>query len=415
MGQAQTEKAFAELAGRERRFTMRILIDATAAMSGGKVYLAHLLPQLARLAAGHELIVLHNGDLAGVEAEVANSAPAAQLRMQRVAGLAATNRVWLGKAVVKLFWRLVVFPWHLWRLQPEVLFSNAGYAPGWLPRRTRLVLALHNSMPLRTELIDDERSTLRRWRLQLLRWLMGRAARRSAATIVFSHDTRERVRASFGITENTLAVVHHGMDWGAAERAQPLDESVLRQFGLTQPYLLFVAQFHRYKNLGTLVAAFAQVHARHPALQLALVGDQADADYWREIAAQIVALGVAGSVAQVPGCARAQLLHVYRGALAFVHPSLAETCSFPLLEALALGVPVAAARMSALPEIAGEAALYFDPYDVAGLATVLERLVVDEALRGELSKQAIARARMFSWEAAARQTLEVLEAVGRGG
>jgi glycosyltransferase involved in cell wall biosynthesis len=396
---------------------MRILIDATAAMSGGKVYLAHLLPQLARLAAGHELIVLHNGDLAEVEVEIVGSAQAAQLRMQRVEGLAATNRVWIGKAIVKLFWRLVVFPWHLWRLQPDVLFSNAGYAPGWMPSRTKLVLALHNSMPLRTELIAEERSTLRRWRLRLLRRLMGRAARRSAATIVFSHDTRQRVRDSFDIRENTLAVVHHGIDWGAAERAQPLDEDVLRQCGLTQPYLLFVSQFHRYKNLGTLVEAFAQVHQRqsslHPELQLALVGDQADAEYWRETEAQIAALGLTDSIVQVPACARESLQHVYRGALAFVHPSLAETCSFPLLEALALGVPVAVARMSALPEIAGEAALYFDPHNAAELAAVLERLVGDEALRGELSQKAIKRAQMFTWEVAARQTLEVLEAAGR--
>ena len=392
---------------------MRILIDATAAMSGGKVYLAHLLPQLARLAAGHELIVLHNGDLAEMEAKIAGSTPAAQVRMQRVEGLAATNRVWIGKAIVKLFWRLVVFPWHLWRLRPEVLFSNAGYAPGWLPRRTRLVLALHNSMPLRAELIAEERSTLRRWRLRLLRRLMGQAAWRSAATIVFSHDTRQRVRTSFDMLGNTLAVVHHGIDWGAAERAQPLDEGVLRQCGLTQPYLLFVSQFHRYKNLGTLVEAFAQVRVRHPELQLALVGDQADADYWREIAAQITALGLTDSVVQVPGCAREQLQHVYRGARAFVHPSLAETCSFPLLEALALGVPVAAARMSALPEIAGDAALYFDPHNVAELAAVLERLVEDEALRDDLRTKASERAQMFSWETAARQTLEVLEAVGR--
>jgi glycosyltransferase involved in cell wall biosynthesis len=392
---------------------MRILIDGTAAMSGGKVYLVHLLPQLARLARGHEWIVLHNGDLAEVEAEIAQSTHAAQLRMQRVEGLAATNRVWIGKAVVKLFWRLVVFPWHLWRLQPDVLFSNAGYAPGWLPRRTKLVLALHNSMPLRGELIAAERSLLRRWRLRLLRLLMAKAARRSAATIVFSHDTRQRVRTDFGMLGNTLAVVHHGIDWGAAERAQPLNESLLRQCGLTQPYLLFVSQFHRYKNLGTLVEAFAQVRARHPELQLALVGDQADAAYWGEIEAQITALKLTDNIVQVPACARAQLQHIYRGARAFVHPSLAETCSFPLLEALALGVPVAAARLSALPEIAGEAALYFDPHNPAELAAVLKQLVEDEALRGELREKAIRRAKEFSWEAAARQTLDVLEAVGR--
>lgn len=387
---------------------MRIVVDATAAMSGGKVYLTHLLPRLAHLASNHELIVLHNGDLAELDVLETD----ARLRLQRVEGLTASNSVWLGKAVVKLFWRLFVFPLHLRRLQPDVLFSNAGFAPGWQPRRTKLVVALHNSMPLRAELIADERSLLRRWRLKLLRKLMGKAVRRSAATIVFSHDTRQRVQAAFGVAPNKLAVIHHGIDWGAAERALDCDAQLLRQVGLSQPYLLYVSQFHRYKNLTTLLDAFALVWPRHPQLKLALVGDLADAEYWLECERRIARLGLAGQVIHVPVCEREQLQQLYRGALAFVHPSLAETCSFPLLEALALGVPIAAARMSALPEIAGEAAVYFDPHDPHELAEMLERLIVDEELRAKLRGKAIERSQQFSWEAAARETLKLLETVG---
>lgn len=387
---------------------MRILIDATAAMSGGGVYLAHLLPELVRRAAGHELIVFHNGEFADL-ATLPDAA--ARVRLEPVAGLSARNDAWLGKAILKLLWRLVVFPLALRRLKPDVLFSNAGFVPGWKPRGLRIVVALHNSMPLRAELIAEERSALRRWRLQLLRRLMGKAVRQSAATIVFSHDTRTRVQQCYGVAPQRLAVVHHGIDWGAAERQQPVKQETLARLGLQQPYLLYVSQFHRYKNLLPLIEAFAQSAAQHPELRLALVGDLADAEYWREVEQEIAARGLTGRVVHVAACARPELLSVYRGALAFVHPSLAETCSFPLLEALALGVPVAAARMSALPEIAGEAALYFDPYDARELAAVLERLVVDEALRATLSRQAAARAEQFSWATAAAQTLAVLETV----
>jgi glycosyltransferase involved in cell wall biosynthesis len=387
---------------------MRILIDATAAMSGGKVYLAHLLPELARRAVGHELIVIHNGDFAGLDAL---PDAAATVRLQQVAGLGARNDAWLGKAVLKLVWRLIVFPLDLRRLRPDVLLSNAGFVPGWKPRRLRVVLALHNSMPLRAELIADERSALRRWRLQLLRRLMGRAVRQSAATIVFSQDTRTRVRQCFAVAPERVSVVYHGMDWGAAERQTPVNEAALARLGLRRPYFLYVSQFHRYKNLLPLIEAFGQVAARHPAVTLALVGDLADADYWREVEQRIAALGLRERIVHVAACERAALQSVYRGALAFVHPSLAETCSFPLLEALALGVPVAAARMSALPEIAGDAAVYFDPHRADELAAVLERLITDEPLRAELSQRAAARAEQFTWAAAAEQTLAVLEAV----
>jgi glycosyltransferase involved in cell wall biosynthesis len=387
---------------------MRIVVDATAAMSGGKVYLTHLLPKLVQMASSHELIVLHNGDVDGLS-ELPTDA---RLHLHRVAGLAASNSVWLGKAIIKLCWRLFVFPLYLRRWQPDVLFSNAGFAPGWQPRRTKLVIALHNSMPLRAELIAEEHSLLRRWRLRLLRRLMGQAVRRSAATIVFSHDTQRRVQAAFGGTPEKLTVIHHGIDWGAAERAQDCSAQFLQQLGLTQPYLLYVSQFHRYKNLTTLLDAFALIWRRHPQLKLALVGDLADAEYWRECAAQIARLDLAERVVCLPACERAQLLQLYRGALAFVHPSLAETCSFPLLEAMAMGVPIAAARMSALPEIAGEAAIYFDPYDERELADVLEQLIVDEELRATLRNRAIERSERFAWEAAARATLKLLETIG---
>ena len=372
---------------------MRILIDATAAMSGGKVYLDHLLPPLLRDARGHEFVILHNGELI----ETPSLPSGARVEWQTVAGLAASNRVWIGKAVIKLLWRLLILPYQLWRHQPDVFFSNAGFAPGWMPRRTRLVLALHNSMPLRAELIAAERSPLHRWRLQLLRRLIGRSARRAAATIVFSHDTSERLQASCGPLPYEPSVVYHGIDWqGVAPNDPP---------ALPQPYLLYVSQFHRYKNVERLLAAFAQLRAAHPALSLVLIGAAADAGYWRELKPQLAAL----NVTHWPTYPRDRLPQVYQHAVAFVHPSLAETCSFPLLEALAAGVPVAAARMSALPEIAGDAACYFDPYDEQDIVRVLERLLTDAALRAELSAKAKQRAQAFTWEIAAAKTLAVLE------
>src|SRR5262249_20258517 len=87
---------------------------------------------------------------------------------------------------------------------------------------------------------------------------------------------------------------------------------------------------------------------------------------------------------------------------------------FPLLEAMALGIPIAAARISALPEIARDAAIYFDPYDPKEMAEALDRLIRDESLRSELSRKAVERARQFSWEEAARETLNVFEQVVTG-
>jgi glycosyltransferase involved in cell wall biosynthesis len=106
-----------------------------------------------------------------------------------------------------------------------------------------------------------------------------------------------------------------------------------------------------------------------------------------------------------------QLATVYEKAEAFVFPSLYEGFGFPLLEAMARGVPSIAARSSSLPEIGGDAALYFEPRDVDGLVAQLRRVLGDASLRQDLSRRGRERASRFRWDVAAAQTLDVLRRV----
>ncbi len=390
---------------------MRIVIDATAALSGGKVYLDQLLPQFARLAAEHEFIVFHTGDFDDFASRRFDNQSNGRFQFRRVVLPFAERGSWIGSSGLRMLWRLFILPLHLRRLAPDLLFSNAMFGPGWKPEGVKSVLALHNSMPLRDELVADESSELRRWRLVALKRLMHRALRDSDGSIVFSHDTKRRLMDCFDGLKCEPSVVYHGIDWGEREREAAAKSDGLQRFGITRPYLLYVSQFHRYKNVLRLLEAFAILREKHPRLLLALVGDAADKTYWQEIEAEMDRLKISDCVKHIPLCPREQLLGIYGNATAFVHPSLAETCSFPLLEAMAMGVPIAAARMSALPEIAGDAAVYFDPYDPGEMAEAMDRLVWDEALRDELSRKAIERAKSFSWSETARQTLQVFEQV----
>jgi glycosyltransferase involved in cell wall biosynthesis len=386
---------------------MKIVVDATAAISGGKLYLEKLLPQLAEIDFQHEFIIFHTGDLEMLAATLGGD----QFKFRRAAIPLLRGGQWAGASVLRMLWRKFVLPGHLRRIEPDLLFSNSGAVPCRKPAKTKVLIALHNCMPLREELIDEERSVVRRWRLTLLRRQMRKALRACDGSIAFSEDTRLRIKENFGELPHTPSVVHHAIDWGERERQMQIDSDVLRRLGIAPPYLLYVSQFHRYKNVLRLLEAFARLAANHSSLTLALVGAAADADYWQEVEAAITRLNLRGRVVHISACPREQLIAMYRGALAFVQPSLAETCSFPLLEALALGVPAAVARMSALPEMAGEAAVYFDPYNIDEMAGAMERLVWDEALRGELSRKAIEQAAKFSWADNARQTLQVFEQV----
>lgn len=383
---------------------MRIAIDATAAVSGGKVYLDHLLPCWGPLAAGHEFTVFHVGDL---EVELLALGRQFQFRRARLPSSATTHGLVGG--LLKMMWRLVVLPWHLRRLQPDVLFSTASFGPAWRPARTRLVLALHNSIPVQLDLIRGETSPMRRMRLVLLRRLMRRALSDCDGVIVFSEDLRQRIRSSFPQLKRDPSVVYHGIEWGEEERRVPPDAGRLAELGIHPPYLLYVSHFHRYKNVVRLLEGFALVRTQFPHVSLVLAGEATDPVYWGEAQATIVRLGLGAAVRHVGPRSREELKDVYRGALAFVYPSLAENCPFAVLEALALGLPIAAARASSLPEICGEAAIFFDPHDPGDISEALGQLVSRGALREDLGRKAVARAQAFSWPEAARLTLRILE------
>jgi alpha-1,3-rhamnosyl/mannosyltransferase len=121
----------------------------------------------------------------------------------------------------------------------------------------------------------------------------------------------------------------------------------------------------------------------------------------------VEALALGDAVRFVGPVTEGDLKALYTGAMAFCFPSLYEGFGLPILEAMACGTPVACSNTSSLPEVAGDAALYFDPIDVESMIQVLERMLTDAELRVELRAQGLARKSQFSWARTARETLQV--------
>jgi alpha-1,3-rhamnosyl/mannosyltransferase len=105
---------------------------------------------------------------------------------------------------------------------------------------------------------------------------------------------------------------------------------------------------------------------------------------------------------------REDLLRLYERAQAFVYPSTFEGFGMPVLEALAAGIPVACSNIAPIKEVAGDAALFFDPSDEEAIATALDQILNDKPLRGKLAQAGPERARPFTWKRTAEQTLKVL-------
>ena len=221
---------------------------------------------------------------------------------------------------------------------------------------------------------------------------MQREVAAADAIVCVSESTRRDLLRYYDADPSRVHAILSGLGTPAA--AEPID-------GLPSRYILFVSTIEPRKNLGTLLDAWERIRASYDGA-LVVVGKIG----WKSesLVPRLRGKGVV-HLDYVPA---AQLATIYERAEAFVFPSIYEGFGFPLLEAMARGVPSLAARSSSLPEIGGDAALYFDPMDAGALASQLGRVVSDSALREELARKGRARAAEFGWEDAAEKTLEVL-------
>ena len=264
----------------------------------------------------------------------------------------------------------------------------------------------------------DTVSRANRWFLQAM---TGRFLRAADAIIAVSECTKRDAQRLYGIADSRICVIHEGVH----DRFRPCGPdavaSVRQRHGLPARYLLFVGTIEPRKNLAALLEALAVLKRRAvdrggpPEVpKLVIVGKKgwlSDGFFerLRELAL--------GPDVVLPGFVPDEdLPAVYSGAECFVFPSLYEGFGLPVLEAMACGVPVICSNASSLPEIAGAAALLFDPGEPAELAAAIERVLADAAFRGELAERGRCQAAKFTWQRAAERTLAVYaDVAGRRG
>ena len=219
------------------------------------------------------------------------------------------------------------------------------------------------------------------------------AAAASDAIIAVSRFTANHVRDLLGVDEARIHVVPHGVQMPSAlpQRREPM--------------ILFAGVIQRRKNFARVVKAFETMP---PEWRLVVAGAKEGYGAQQELSAveqspRRAAIQLVGHVT------RDQLNGLFSRASVFAFPSLDEGFGMPILEAMAHGVPVVTSNISAMPEVAGDAALLVDPTSVEQIAEAFQTLIANRALRDELVSRGLARAREFTWEKAAEQTWAVYQ------
>jgi glycosyltransferase involved in cell wall biosynthesis len=276
----------------------------------------------------------------------------------------------------------------------DLVHSLASTAP--LRGRFRRVVTVHDLIYAR---FPEAHSGLRE---RGMRVLVPAAVRRSDRVIADSKSTREDLVQLLGTAPERIDVVPLGL--GSVRRVEPLSEADMRarlNLGARRVVLALSAK-RPHKNLAALIGALAQMPA---ADRPVLVLPGYPTWHEEELRDRALALGVEDEVRFPAWVDAAQLEALWALSDAFVFPSLYEGFGLPVLEAMARGVPVACSNSSSLPEVAGDAALLFDPRDEPAIAAALVRLLDDRALRARLIALGLTRAGEFTWQRTAQLTL----------
>ncbi|HET9015165.1 MAG TPA: glycosyltransferase family 1 protein [Thermomicrobiaceae bacterium] len=308
-----------------------------------------------------------------------------------------TSRLPTGRPEVRILWEQVLAPAALAVGGFDVIHAPVNVAPVLSPAPT--VVTVHDLAFVR---YPEQYPGRKQRYLNLLTRL---SVERAARVITVSESTRADVLREYHVHPERVVTVPNGVDPSLVPVSDLARLAAFRRdHGLPERFLLFVGTLQPRKNLVGLLRAYARVGDR---LDLPLVVVGAAGWQYSPIFDEVRALGL-GDRVSFAGYADGDTLALWYGAAtALVFPSLYEGFGLPVLEAMACGTPVVTSSTSSLPEVAGDAALLVDPEDVAALGEALVRVAGDEGLHADLARRGIERAKRFTWERTARETVAV--------
>jgi glycosyltransferase involved in cell wall biosynthesis len=295
---------------------------------------------------------------------------------------------------------LTRFAWRLLRDRLDLFHATHYVIPPLA--RARAVVTIHDIIHVLYPQFLPNRAAL-----VYARVMIRRALKRADRILTVSYNSKRDLVDYFGIAPARIEVVYNGVaDRFRPEAARADRDRVSGKYGLPRPYLLFLGGEKPHKNVRNVLRAFAEAR-RQKDLPHSLVLAGPMPKNRSRVEALISALDLDKRVVRPGVVPEEDLPGLFAGADAFIYPTLYEGFGLPVVEAMACGVPVLTSSTSALQEIAGGYAYLVDPMDVDAIARGIVDLATDPARRLEFADLGQRRARDFSWDRAAEETLRV--------
>lgn len=284
----------------------------------------------------------------------------------------------------------------LYSLKPDVVHFTMTQQP--LLYFGRIVTTTHDLTMLRFTRPGKRSRLLHAVRMTLYRFLFWWSHRKSQAIIVPSNYVAEDLAKLQPFTQRKITVTYESSEPPISGKATPLK-------GVTKPFIFHTGSPFPHKNIKRLIAAFELVHQSHPELQLVLSGKHEH--YFEKLKKHIQKSPARDNIITPGWVELSELKWLYQNAAAYVLTSLSEGFGLPGLEAMAHGCPLVSSNATCLPEIYGDAALFFNPMQTEDMAHKIERVLTDKDFVKDLLTREKQQITKYSWERMAQQTLEV--------
>jgi glycosyltransferase involved in cell wall biosynthesis len=312
-------------------------------------------------------------------------------------------------------WTQTRFARSIWSDKPDVLWMPMHNMPILIRGKVKTVVTIHD---LAFKYFPETFTSKDLFKINFLT----RVALMFADKIITISESSKRDILKFypDVKSKDIKVIYHGFDAEVFEKERDLikEEDIKKQYNIAGNYIIYIGAIQPRKNLEKLVEAFevlkkelnqadSQGRRSWRDLKLVLVGEHA---WLSEGVFQKIEKSPNKNDIITPGRIDFEPLgHLLRGSRAFVFPSLYEGFGIPILEAFASKVPVVCSKNSSLPEVGGEAAIYFEDNDADDMAEKIKNVITDENLRASHIAKGLEQTKKFSWSKCARETLEYLK------
>jgi glycosyltransferase involved in cell wall biosynthesis len=241
------------------------------------------------------------------------------------------------------------------------------------------------------------------------RYFLDKIIRHSKAVIAVSQSTKKDITKHLNYPADKIHVIYGGYDQSFF-KPKPQDDDLIKRKYNIEKYILTVGATYPHKNIERLIISYSLLPDRlKKEYKLVVAGSREK--YTHALMLLVKERDLQSNIVFTGYVSFDDLPYLYSGAAALVYPSLYEGFGLPPLEAMACGCPVVVSNISSLPEVCGDAAFYIDPYNVDDIANGIAKVLTDGILKEDLIRKGLERAKLFSWEKAARGILKVIESI----